>query len=73
MSHTNNILTNVVGAIAWGSGGASVGASVGVLDFQNVNDIALTNTAIDAGAFDADALTDGVLNNVTIAGSLTAL
>ena len=70
MSHTNNILTNVVGAIAWGSGGASVGASVGVLDFQNVNDIALTNTAIDAGAFDADALTDGAVLNLARAGAV---
>lgn len=71
LSHTNNILTNVVGAIAWGAGGASMGASVGVLDYKNVNDIALTNMQADAASFDADALTDGVLNNVTIAGSMT--
>ncbi len=71
LSHTNNILTNVVGAVAWGSGGASMGASIGVLDFGTVNDIAVKNSTIQVGALDVNALTDGVLNNVAIAGSLT--
>ena len=70
-SHTNNVLTNLVGAIAWGSGGASMGASVGILDYGTVNDITVKNSDITAGSLDTNALTDGVLNNVAVTGSLT--
>lgn len=71
LSQTDNTFTNLVGAIAWSSGGASVGASVGVLDAKNVNDIALKDTTVHAASFDANALTDGTMNNITVAGSMT--
>ena len=70
-THTNNVLTNLVGALAWGSGAASVGASVGVLYEDIDNTVSVKDTTIDAASVDMNALTDGVMNNLAIAGSLT--
>ena len=46
----------------------SMGASVAVTDETVTNTISLGGT-FDAGSFDANALTDGVINTVAIAGS----
>lgn len=70
-THTNNVLTNLVGALAWGSGAASVGASVGVLYEDVDNTVSVKDTTIDAASVDMNALTDGVMNNLAIAGSFT--
>jgi len=67
-ANMNNILTNIAGAVAWGTGGISMGASVAVTDETVTNTISLGGT-FDAGSFDANALTDGVINTVAIAGS----
>ncbi|MGP1366220.1 MAG: leukotoxin LktA family filamentous adhesin, partial [Schwartzia sp. (in: firmicutes)] len=71
LNRSNSVMTNLVGAVAWGSGGASVGASGAVTDYAVTNRIAAGGTYVGR-SLDVNALTDGVINTLAIAGSLSA-
>lgn len=70
LNRSNSVMTNLVGAVAWGAGGASVGASGAVTDYAVTNRIAAGGTYVGR-ALDVNALTDGVINTLAIAGSLS--
>ena len=76
----NVVGTNLVGAVAWSSGAVSMGAADGMscYDIDNIVHVR-GNLSIDGtshsgaadSALDINALTDGVINTITLAGALT--
>ena len=76
-SENDTTLTNVVGDVT-SSGGIGLGASVGVISYDvhslaQVKNIETTDTSgkgtFTANSFTTEALTDGTINNITVAGT----
>ena len=70
-STANNVLTNLAGAVAWSQGAASVGAAGAVTDYNLSNRI-LAGGTYQGRSLAVNALTDGVVNTLSVAGSLTS-
>ena len=68
-STANTVFTNLAGAVAWSQGAASVGAAGAVTDYNLSNKI-LAGGAYRGRSLDVNALTDGVINTLSVAGSL---
>lgn len=85
----NVIGTNLVGAIAWGSGAPKndgkdadgnptsngIAVSVGAADamtYYDIDNIVNVGGKIDARDVSVNALTDGVINTITVAGAVTS-
>ena len=70
-STANTVLTNLAGAAAWSQGAASVGAAGAVTDYDLANKI-LAGGTYEGHSLDVNALTDGVINTLSVAGSLAS-
>ena len=68
-SKANTVFTNLAGAVAWSQGAASVGAAGAVTDYDLSNKI-LAGGIYRGRSLDVNALTDGVVNTLSVAGSL---
>ena len=68
-STANTVFTNLAGAVAWSQGAASVGAAGAVTDYDLSNKI-LAGGVYRGRSLDVNALTDGVVNTLSVAGSL---